>query len=113
MGYLTTITFYNDEFGEFEKDKVKLAKKVLDCMQDSGRRIIAPVGMIPQRPIHSSEQAIYVQAGGTVLKMNYFSEETEKLLEQFPDFFNEIVKNMEYQAKELRKMYKERHKEKQ
>ncbi len=106
MGYLTTITFYNDDLGDFEKNKLKLAEDVISAMQDNGRQYTRRNGMVVQRPMHSSDRAVFVQGGNTVNQINVWSENTKQLMKDHPQFFEELIGEMENQVARLRKEQK-------
>lgn len=73
MGYLTTITIYNDDLEEVIKDPKELAKKVkeacLGVQAFDGKFYTNLNGgtLILQRPRHSDDKTLYIHAGNTVL----------------------------------------------
>lgn len=114
MGYLTTITVYNDGIHDLRDHAQEFADRVYDAAVHS-------CGMHPvdvrigsfcnfgkvQKPRHADDHTVYVHAGNTVCEMNAFSEETRKIMRQSPKFFEKLMKEMRTQYRELRRLQKE------
>lgn len=109
MGHLTTFTVYNDYCHEIPKNANKFAEMIYEaCM--SHRVTTLPIGQtICQKTRHSSDNTFYAHAGNTVVEINYYSEDTMRLLKENPEFFKEILDNMAYHVRELTKEYKRHH----
>lgn len=115
MGYLTTLTVYNDGIDLLPVNAEKFAKGVLDASREAGMKnepIDFGVGMFcnlvkVQVPRHADHHTIYVNMGNTVCEMNAYDEQTKNILEKHPAFFERVVDFLEDQVKELKKMIKE------
>jgi len=118
MGYLTTVTIYNDGADQLKKHPEELAE-VLDnaCLgvyTNGLRGHNGSVGLgnhanliTVQKPRHASVKTVYVHAGNTVVEMNPYDKDTAELLERNPEFFDELLQVMEQNVKRLKKMKKE------
>lgn len=119
MGYNTIALFSNDAYDQFKKHPEKTVNNILDGM-DGGRQSYKGsygVGnhanpMKVQNPRHSSDDSIYIHSGNTLCEMRTYSNETENLMENHPEFFERMLSRMESEAKRLRKEFNERRKEK-
>lgn len=112
MGFLTTLTIYNDGIHLLEPHAQEFAREVyriaagLQPAQD-----IALGGFVNavhvQRSRHADATTIYVHAGNCVTEMNGFAESTVELLQRNPQFFKKLTDEVSRQARLLRFMYKE------
>jgi len=77
MGYLTTITFYNDAAGDLRKHPEEVSKLIYEAQggiqKDLGRNY-DPIGshanpVIIQRPRHADDTTLYLHAGNTVIDL--------------------------------------------
>jgi len=108
MGFLTTITFRNDEFAEITKDPKRLAEKIQAAMSGN---LIDDGMMMSQRPVHSSEQVVYVCAGNTIVDVsNPSNERMQDLRDRVPAFYVELMNRVKACASELGKVWRERKK---
>ena len=117
MGYLTTLTIYNDGIHLLEPHAQEFAREVyriasgLYAAQD-----IALGGFVNavhvQRSRHADADTIYVHAGNCVTEMNAYSDATERLMKQHPEFFEKLLSIMTKHTRDLRAMYN-KHKEQQ
>jgi hypothetical protein len=111
MGYLTTFTIYNDGCDEIPEHAVEFAGKIYDaCIAN---RNVTSFGLgnhgnlvTCQKPRHASDNTFYAHAGNTLIEINYFSQETIDNMKRNPEFFKEILDDMAYQVKELKKEFK-------
>lgn len=55
------------------------------------------------QPMSVSEESLYVMKNGALVELSPFSKETAELLVNNPDYLNEIVESMEYQADEIKR----------
>ena len=121
MGYLTTFTVYNDGADLLRKDTEELGEKLYhSCIGvytrngrsgDFGHGYHANLVKV-QVPRHADDHTCYVHMGNTVTEMNPYSEQTQYIINNFPDFFNSMLKHMESTVKELKKMQKKAKEEK-
>lgn len=116
MGFLTTITIYNDGCDQIKKHPKEFAEKVyLACLGEFTDRgpVKGSFGLgyhanlvTVQKPRHADDHTIYVHGGNTVVEMNAWSKDCESLAKRHPDFFDSLLKQMERQVKELKTMKK-------
>lgn len=113
MGYITTISIYNDGADSIEKNAEDFAKKVADaCLGVHTRDMrFNSIGcgshanlITVQKPRHADDKTIYVHAGNTVIEMNPYSKKTQDILERVPTFFDELLDEMESKVKALKEM---------
>lgn len=116
MGYLTTFTIYNDCASQIEIEPEKFVKKlkmgcdgVLTRDKDSesfGIGYCANVVTV-QKPRHADDHTCYVHMGNTVVEMSPFSKETKRIMENHSQYFDDLLKHLEFTVKELKRMKKE------
>lgn len=112
MGYLTTLTIYNDGI-HIIKDKAQdFADKVYDAAVGSVRPTDLGLGNFcnlvkVQKPRHADDHTVYIHMGNTVCEMNAYSEETLKTMTRSTEFFEKMLKEMERQCKMLKKQLNE------
>lgn len=114
MGYLTTITIYNDGIADLPQNAQEFADQVYAAAGSYYARQF-PVdvrisgfcnfGKVHQ-PRHADDQTVYVHAGNTVCEMNINSEETNRLMKQNPRYFEKLLKEMWHQYRALRREFK-------
>jgi len=115
MGYLTTITVYNDGIDLLPENAEKFSKGVLDASREAGRThkpVTVGVGMFcnlvkVQVPRHADEHTLYVNMGNSVFEMNAYNEETIELLKRNPQFFEKAVTFLDFQVKQLKNIIKQ------
>jgi len=118
MGYLTTITIYNDGCDQITKFPKEFAEKVHNACSGVYSRQDWNEGsfglgyhanlVTVQAPRHMDDSTIYVHMGNTVCEMNAYSERTRNQMYSSPKFFDEMLKEMERQVKMLKKLKIER-----
>lgn len=107
MGFLTTITIYNDAADQILKNKKELAEaidKACSGIQLSKGRDYNCLGnhanaIILQKPRHASDNTLFMHAGNTVIDV--YNAESEWAIDQF-------IHEMEYHLKRLKKIKNER-----
>lgn len=113
MGYLTTLTIYNDGLEQIKRNPGQFAEGVLEAAgQIGGSSSVLGVGNFGnlvkiQKPRHADDRTVYVHMGNTVCEMNAFSEETLKIMMQSTSFFKKMLAEMKNQVKMLSKQLKE------
>lgn len=111
MGFLTTFTIYNDGIGEIEKRPKEFANAVCRGVSSgaSGRVSIGGFSNVLkiQRSRHSSDNAVYAHAGNTVTEMKAYSRDAEEMCRKNPNAFDELLRVLESEVRELKKMKKE------
>lgn len=117
MGYLTTITIYNDGADQLTNDTEKLGKKLQEACHGVYTRgnVSGSFGhgyhgnlVTVQVPRHADDHTCYVHMGNTLVEMHPQSNDTKRIMENNPDFFDNMLKQMENTVKELKKMKKEK-----
>jgi hypothetical protein len=117
VGFLTTLTIYNDGIHLLEPHAQEFAQEVRRLASGlHGPADVALGGFVNavrvQQSRHADHHTVYVHAGNCVTEMHAYSEATERLMKQNPKFFEKLLSIMTAQTSALRAMYKE-HKEKQ
>ena len=114
MGYLTTLTIYNDGAHLLKPHAQEFADGVYDAMLRSLNQGPTDVAVghfvncvYVQSPRHADDHTVYVHAGNCLTEMNAFSEQTRELLRRNPEFFRKLLDEMKRQTRELEKMLKE------
>jgi hypothetical protein len=112
MGYLTTLTIYNDGI-HIIKDKAQdFADRVYDAAVTPSRATDIELGSFGnlirvQKPRHADDHTVYVHMGNAVCEMNVYSDDTLKTMAQSPKFFKKMLAEMKKQVKMLSKQLKE------
>jgi hypothetical protein len=110
MGFLTTLTISNDGLHTIVEDPKGFCDK-LYALAAGGKSgyIDGSMGYsrfaAVQKPLHADMRTIYVQHGGAVYEMDTWSSQARKMLEENPKYFNEILKYMSENLRELQQMY--------
>mgnify|MGYP006969558726 CR=1 FL=1 len=103
MGFLTTITIYNDHLYDIENDPQGFVDQVVqECKDPQGGRFYR--NFVPQTPRHADSPTIYVHYENTVFEMNPYSQKTKEMLQYYPELFDKIVDIMKDFTKELEKL---------
>lgn len=113
MGYLTTITCYNDGKDDLKNHSEAFAEQICDVMENRFTRyfpITVPLGNFVNfakihQPKHSSEQAVYVLCGNTVCDMSPNSIETRELMERNPQYFERLLQVLKSNYEALQQEY--------
>jgi hypothetical protein len=106
MGYLTTITFYNDAAHDLHKHPKEVSKLIYDAqngVQKNRGRNYDPIGshanpVIIQKPRHADDHTLYLHAGNTVIDVSEADSEWE---------INAFISEMKWRLKELEAKKKE------
>ena len=110
MGYNTVIMFRNDAYSDFKNNPKETMENILAAMDDKDNHHYG-VGshanpMEVMKPRHMSDTTIYVHAGNTLSEMSVYRQETIDLMENHPEFFEQMLDFMEQKVKSLKKEYK-------
>jgi hypothetical protein len=105
MGYLTTITFYNDHADELRANPEAVSKAIYNAQlgvqlnRGSNTELIGsctnPITI--QKPRHADDHTLYMHAGNTVIDV--YNAKSEWAIDQF-------IKEMEYHLKRLKELKK-------
>lgn len=115
MGYLTTVTIYNDDASQIIKNPEEFAQKIYDATSGvytrNGKSGYFGVGyhanlVTVQKPRHADDSTVYVHLGNTLTEMNADSTETKELAKNNPDFFEGALYELKRQIKELENLIK-------
>ncbi len=115
MGYLTTITFYNDAAQTLKEHPEEVSKLIYDAqsgVQKNRGRNYDPIGshanpVIIQKPRHADDHVLYLHAGNTVLDLDELdSTSTKWAIETSIDELEEQLKRLKKikRYKELNKL---------
>ncbi len=109
MGDLTTFTIYNDALDQIRKYPQQFVDNICKAAE-TGVGGELPIGchvnaIRVQRTRHSSEHTVYVLSGNTVAELDTNSPETKRIMKDAPDYFKNMVEQMERTAAQLRQMY--------
>ena len=107
MGYLTTITFYNDAIEEFKKNPEQTIQMIYHAqigVQRNRGRDYDPIGshanpVIIQRPRHADDHTLYLHAGNTVVDVQDAESDWE---------IDSFIKEMQYHIKRLKELKKKK-----
>ena len=108
MGFLTTITFYNDAADAIEKYPERVTEIISDAqsvVQLNKGRDYDPIGshanpVIIQKPRHADEHTLYLHAGNTVIDI------LKKDLSSWG--IDQFIYEMEYHLKRLKKLKRDK-----
>ena len=107
MGFLTTITFRNDDYKAIKDNPETVSKIISDAqngVQIRNGRNYDPVGncanpVIIQKPRHADDTTLYMHAGNTVVDV--FEAKSDWAIDTF-------ISEMEYHLKRLKKLKADR-----
>ena len=111
MGYLTTVTVYNDGLDLLKKHPQDFCEKLYNaaCEQeqtDFGVGYFANFANV-QRSRHADDHTIYVHMGNTVTEVNAYSQDFKNIVNHHPEFAKSLVNFLESELESLKKAVKE------
>lgn len=117
MGFLTTLTIYNDGIHLLEPHAKEFAQEVTKLASSLSPPADVPLGNFVnavhvQMSRHADHHTVYVHGGNCVTEMSPYSSSTQNLMRQNPKFFEKLLDIMTRNTRMLKNMYAE-HKEKQ
>lgn len=110
MGYITTLSIYNDGINLIKENAQDFADKIYKTTTDyRNKSTELPLGNFSnlikvQKTRHADDKTIYAHIGNTVVEMNPNSEETKDLMKRNPEFFKRVVGFLENQIEEIKKL---------
>ena len=107
MGYLTTFTVYNDHCDEIPKNAKEFADMIYKACSSNQVSSLPIANTKCQKTRHADDKTFYAFAGNTLVEINHFAQDTIELMKANPEFFKEILDDMAYHVRELRREYKE------
>jgi coenzyme F420-reducing hydrogenase alpha subunit len=112
MGFLTTITIYNDGVGDIERNPKQFGEEVVKAIHSNAIHGATEIGVgcfaniaKVQRSRHADNPAVYVHLGNTLAEMTHGALETEKLFQKSPEYFEKLLTELKYQTRKLKKDY--------
>lgn len=114
MGYLTTITIYNDALDTFEKHPKEFAEAVFEGIRNASRvHKKVSVGfkgyanyISVQPSFHADEHQLYLHSGNTVFNLNPWRDDMAELIERSPDLAQEMITRAQKMLTEAKKKVK-------
>ena len=111
MGFLTTLTIYNDGIHLLEPHAKEFAQEVFHLAAALRGPADVPLGHFAnavrvQKSRHASNDTIYIHSGNCVTEFHPNSEETRAAMAH-PAFFEKRLKILEQAVRDLKRMYKE------
>jgi len=108
MGYLTTITFYNDAQHVLHEHPKEVSQMIYDAqlgVQRNRGRDYDPIGshanpVIIQKPRHADDSTLYLHAGNTVIDISELDEHSSQWL------IEKAISEMKYRMKKLKELQK-------
>lgn len=115
MGYLTTITIYNDAQHKFKQYPMEFGQSILngiDQAQLECREVSVPFRgygnyISVQPPRHADDTTVYVHCGNAVMNMNPWGKEFQAMVSTCPDYVRKSIKIAEDMIKEAKRKLKE------
>lgn len=103
MGYLTTVTIYNDHFSDIEKNPKEFVEGIKHHMNRGSRRSGSVIGQSKvHKTRHADDHTVYVHMGNTVVEMNPYSDDTKRIIEEHPRFAADLLQHLEYTVEALK-----------
>jgi hypothetical protein len=107
MGFLTTLTIYNDGFSDIEANKEEFANGVIDAVRSFRLEpidvrvgnFVNCVRVHPSR--HAADHTVYVHRGNCVVEIRPYSDLTRELARRNPQFARNILQQLRRTCKEL------------
>ena len=112
MWYLTTITFRNDSYSDIKNNPEDVVDWIIEAMDgrteysDTFPLWSSSNPVIVQKPVHASENIIYMCTWNSVLPLSTYSDKTRDLINKHPDYAAKLIEEWLYQLRELKKMLK-------
>jgi hypothetical protein len=114
MGYLTTITLYNDALHEFQKDPAGFAEALFDGINHANNRhreVSVPfhshanyISVQPSR--HADDDTLYIHTGNCVVQINKYDENFVAFIDHNPALALDFIKRAQRLLTEARKTIK-------
>ena len=114
MGYLTTITIYNDALHVFEEHPKEFAEAIFDGIKTANRnRTAATVPffnhgnyMEVQPSRHADDFTVYVHTGNCVSNLNLYDEEFKSFAQSSPKIAERFVDDAIAHLKKIKANFK-------
>jgi hypothetical protein len=111
MGYLTTVTVYNDGLSLLKKHPEEFCSKLYDAaisheQSDFGVGNFCNFANV-QAPRHADDHTIYVHMGNTLTEVNPWSKDFTDLLARHPDHAIAMINFLDSNVRQLKKLVKQ------
>lgn len=114
MGYLTTVTLYNDAMHEFRKNPTEFAEALFEGIDRANRQhrevsvgFNGYANYISVQPsFHATEHQVYLHSGNCVVNLNPYRQDMEELIKRNPELAEELVKRAQFLLTEAKKNIK-------
>jgi len=98
MGYLTTITIYNDALDTFEKNPEEFGKAILEGISRAQRQykeviISNYINVQPSR--HADDETVYIHSGNGVFNLNSYNKDFQELAKSSKKALESLIKRAE------------------
>lgn len=107
MGYLTTITLYNDEshyIKEFPKEFAEIVYEATLGIPDNRRKHHRVCGnTIFHQPRHADDWAMYLHIGNCTIDVANLKEMRE-IFNRNPEFYKQIIERVKYHLGDLKRV---------
>jgi hypothetical protein len=111
MGYLTTVTVYNDGLDLLKKHPEDFCRKLYEAairqkQSDFGVDYFWNFANV-QQSRHADDHTVYVHMGNTVTEVNPWSKDFEDLMRRNPQFADQLIGYLDQTLRRLKRMAKE------
>jgi hypothetical protein len=108
MGYLTTVTIYNDGLSLLKQYPTEFCGKLYEASggmeaTDFGLGYFCNFANV-QRTRHADDHTMYVHMGNCVTEVNACDPKFKELIERHPDFADALIGHVERELKALKKL---------
>lgn len=120
MGYLTTLTIYNDALHVFEDHPKEFAETIFEGIREAQREhreVSVPFGSYAnyisiQPSRHADDETLYLHSGNCVTNLNAWSDDFRDLIEKMPNVAEKNIKRakqiLKYAEEKLKAIKKEK-----
>lgn len=110
MGYLTTVTVYNDGLHLLKKHPEDFCNKLYEASLDHKQKDFGVGGFANfanvQETRHADDRTIYVHMGNCVTEVSTFSPVFKELINKNPEFAEALVVFLAAEVKDLQRLIK-------
>ncbi len=110
MGFLTTLTIYNDELDLLKDHGKEFSDKLYDKISknESGDLSLGNLGNFAkiQKTKDSNTHTVYVHAGNCLTEINTYSDKMPKLIREHPEFCKILLRELVLKTRELKNLIK-------
>lgn len=116
MGFLTTVTLYNDALHVFKENPKEFAEALFDGIDLANRHHVSKsvsfknhanyIDVQPSR--HADDNTVYIHSGNSVFNLNPWNKDFEELINRDPDIALNFIKKAELIIKEAKNRQKQK-----